>query len=235
MNDLGVWARSFGIDLTSGQLDQFRAYESLLIEWNRRISLTAIREPRDIRIRHFLDSLTCTIVTGNLNGLAFIDVGTGAGFPGLPLKILYPESQLTLLESVGKKTKFLEIVIKELSLKNVTIITGRAEDTGHNPGHREQYDWAVARAVAELRVLAEYLLPLVRPGGYILAQKGESAANEIAAAQSAIIRCGGGKVSLTAVHLPETAQSHYLVVIDKIQPTGPALPRRTGIPSKRPL
>jgi 16S rRNA (guanine527-N7)-methyltransferase len=235
MKELAEWTRLIGLDLSPIQLEQFRAYESLLIEWNKQIALTAIRELREIRIRHFYDSLTCATATGPLGGQSLIDVGTGAGFPGLPLKILYPEIHLTLLESVSKKTKFLKAVSHELGLKDVTIISARAEDIGQNPHHRERYDWAVARAVAELRILAEYLLPLVRLGGYMLTQKGKGVAEEVVAARAAIERCGGGEVKLSAVQLPETEQTHYLVVIDKIRHTEPSLPRRAGMPTKRPL
>lgn len=235
MDELAIAARGFGLTLSPQQLQQFSLYESLLIDWNRHLALTAIREPREIRIRHFLDSLTCATTTGSLAGQTLIDVGSGAGFPGIPLKILYPTLRLTLLESVGKKTRFLAAVTSELGLTDVTIITGRAEEIGHDPSHRERYDWAVARAVAELRILAEYLLPLVCLGGHALAQKGESAAEELSVAQPAIKRCGGGEATVSAIQLPETPQTHHLIVINKIQQTEPALPRRPGIPAKRPL
>jgi 16S rRNA (guanine527-N7)-methyltransferase len=235
MNELATWAASFGLNLTDEQLAQFAVYEALLLEWNERISLTAIREPRAIRIRHFLDSLSCATVTGPLNGQSLIDVGSGAGFPGLPLKILYPAIRLTLVDSVAKKTRFLELVVGELGLREVTVITGRAEALGREIAHREQYDWVVARAVAELRVLAEYLLPLARVGGFALAQKGDSARPESVAAAQAVALLGGGEVTITSIHLPETDQTHNLVLIPKVRPTAARYPRRPGVPAKRPL
>ena len=166
----------FGITLSPEQVSQFATYQSLLLDWNQRMNLTAIREPRQIQQRHFLDALTCSLATGVLNGRSLIDVGTGAGFPGLPLKILFPDLRLTLVESVVKKTRFLEAVVAELGLNDVTIVSERAEQLGQDAVHRGQYDWAVARAVAELRVLVEYLLPFCRLGGFVLAQKGANGA-----------------------------------------------------------
>ncbi len=235
MDELAHWAAAFGIPLSPTQLAQFAAYEALLLEWNDRISLTAIRSPRAIRIRHFLDALTCATATGPLDGRALIDVGSGAGFPGLPLKILYPGLRLTLVDSVAKKARFLELAAGELGLAGVTVVADRVETLGHDPALREQYDWAVGRAVAEMRVLAEYLLPFCRVGGRLLAQKGESAAAEVAAAAHALAELGGGAVTLTTVQLPETEEAHTLVVVKKIRPTPGRYPRRPGIPAKRPL
>ena len=153
MDELADYARAFGLLLTPAQLDQFAIYEALLLEWNERVSLTAIRDPREIRIRHFLDSLTCATATGPLDGRALVDVGSGAGFPGLPLKILYPTLQLTLVESVAKKARFLQRVAEALGLSDVVVMAERAETLGQDATFREQFDWAVARAVAELRTL----------------------------------------------------------------------------------
>jgi len=234
-DEFAARAATLGAPLSAEQVAQFAAYEALLLEWNERIALTAIREPRQVRLRHFLDGLSCVAATGPLDGQALIDVGSGAGFPGLPLKILYPDLRLTLVDSVAKKARFLEVVAAELGLGEVTVIAERAEVLGQDPAHREGYDWATARAVAELRVLAELLLPLVRVGGRALAQKGESAAEELTAAAPAITALGGGATHLLPVRLPETEATHYLVVIAKAAPTGPRYPRRAGIPAKRPL
>lgn len=228
-------AAALGAPLSAGQVAQFAAYEALLLEWNERIALTAIREPRQLRVRHFLDALSCAAATGPLDGQSLIDIGSGAGFPGLPLKILYPDLRLTLVDSVAKKARFLELVVVELGLRDVTVIAERAEVLGQDPAHRERCDWATARAVAELRVLVELLLPLCRVGGRALAQKGESAVEELAAATPAIAALGGGAAQLIPVRLPETEATHYLVIIDKATATDTRYPRRAGIPAKRPL
>ena len=229
------WAAALGAPLSPAQLAQFAAYEALLLAWNERIALTAIREPRQLRIRHFLDALSCAAATGPLDGRRLIDVGSGAGLPGLPLKILYPDLRLTLVDSVAKKAHFLELVAAELGLSDVTVIADRAEVLGQDAAHREGYDWATARAVAELRVLVELLLPLVRVGGRALAQKGDSAAEELTAAAPAIAALGGGASQLIPVRLPETEATHTLITIDKAAATDPRYPRRVGVPAKRPL
>lgn len=235
MEELAAWAQVFDLSLDTTQVAQFAAYEALLLDWNERISLTAIRDPRAIRIRHFLDSLSCATITGSLDGCTLIDIGSGAGFPGLPLKILYPDMQLTLVDSVAKKARFLELVVGELGLRNVTVLAERAETLGQEAAFRERFDWAAGRAVAELRVLAELLLPLCRVGGHMLAQKGEGVAAEVAAAGPAIGAVGGGPPTVSAVRLPETEQTHYLVRIPKVAPAPGRYPRRAGIPAKRPL
>ncbi len=228
-------AATLGLRLTVQQQQQFEQYLRLLLAWNEHINLTAIREPADIVTRHFLDSLSCSLVMDNLNESDLIDVGTGAGFPGLPLKILFPSMRLTLVDSVTKKTSFLRQVVAELGLTEVQIVTERAENLGRLPEHRDGYDWAVARAVAELRVLLEYLLPLCRLGGHVLAQKGESAQQEVKAATDALRLLGGELKSLQPVQLPGRAQPHYLVVIAKTAATPERYPRRVGVPGKRPL
>lgn len=235
MELLAEQAATFGLMLTPPQLAQFARYEALLLAWNEQLNLTAVRDPAGIRLRHFLDSLTCATVTGDLSGQRLIDVGTGAGFPGLPLKLLYPSLHLVLVESVGKKARFLEAVVADLALTGVTVLAERAELLGQQPAHREQYDWAVARSVAELRVLVEYLLPLCRVGGQVLAQKGTSAAAEAAGAAQAIATLGGATPLLTPVQLPGRDQPHYLLTIRKTHPTPAGYPRRPGLPAKRPL
>jgi 16S rRNA (guanine527-N7)-methyltransferase len=162
-------------------------------------------------------------------------VGTGAGFPGLPLKILYPDLQLTLTDSIAQKTAFLEAIVTELGLTGVTILAERAEIVGQQPAHRAQYDWAVARGVVEMRALAEYLLPLCKVGGAMLAQKGDSAAREMGTAQQAFQILGGDSPTSQAVQLPETEGLHFLVVVRKIGETPAKYPRKPGMPGKRPL
>ncbi len=232
---LKQYATAAHIPLTDEQLEQFACYQAFLIAENEKVNLTRIIAPRDIVIRHFLDSLTCAGVMGDLNGQRVIDVGTGAGFPGVPLKILYPDMLLTLTDSVAKKTRFLEALVGELSLTRVRVIHARVEDLGQTAAHRAGYDWAVARAVARLPVLAEYLLPLVRVGGSMLAQKGTTAAAESEAAVPALTILGGGTPQLTSVQLPEREMLHYLVTIPKIKRTPKQYPRTAGQPAKSPL
>ena len=224
-----------GISLSNEQLDAFALYARELAEWNQRINLTAIREPADVRRKHFLDSLSCVLAMKGSQTARVIDVGTGAGFPGLPLKILFPEMNLTLVESVAKKTSFLSHIVKELNLEGVEVITSRAEKVGQDPDHRDKYDWAAARAVGRMPVLAEYLLPLVRVGGFALAQKGEGAEREAEDADKAIGVLGGRLEDVIPVEIPGIDEQRYLVVIEKVVPTPEKYPRREGIPSKRPL
>ena len=187
MRELARLVHSFlGIRLSSSQLAALTCYEADLVDWNSRFNLTAIDTPDTIRIKHFLDSLTCLLVMKDRPMERIIDIGTGAGFPGLPIKIVYPSLGLTLVDSVGKKVDFCRHITQKLGLENVEVIQGRAEELGQLPKFREQYDWAVARAVAILPVLAEYTLPLVRVGGVMIAMKGESAPAE---AHSAPIYC----------------------------------------------
>ena len=224
-----------GFQLTLTQLEAFSIYEEELIAWNERINLTAIRDPEKIRLKHFLDSLSCLLVLRNTPLHKVIDVGTGAGFPGIPLKIVCPSIQLTLVEAVGKKSSFCEFIVQRLGLNAVSVINERVEILGHSLGHREQYDWALARAVADLPVLVEYLLPLVRIGGAMLAMKGENAPSEAQAAERAMGILGGHLRQLVPVALPGVAEERYLVCVDKIAATPPAYPRRAGVPSKKPL
>lgn len=210
-------------------------YEKELLEWNEKFNLTAIRDVEGIRLKHFLDSLSCALAWGNTPPLSLIDVGTGAGFPGIVLKILYPSMRLTLVESVGKKATFCQHVIETLGLKDAQVLTARAEDIGQMPVHREQYDWAVARAVAALPILAEYLLPLVRVGGGMLAQKGESGPREADSARKALKTLGGRLKPMVKVALPGLDDERYLIVAEKIAPTPTMYPRRAGMPAQKPL
>ena len=228
------------VELTGKPLDEYQLaglqrHANLLAEWNQKISLTSITDPDEIRIKHFLDSLSCELALSGRQITSMIDVGTGGGFPGLPLKLLYPQATLTLADSVAKKTAFLSLVVQELGLEEVKIFTGRAEELGQMPEHREQYDLALARAVAGLPVLVEYLLPLVRVGGVILAQKGNTALKELAEAETAITTLGGKALLPIELTLPGLPEPRYLLLIEKTAPTPSNYPRRVGIPTKRPL
>ncbi|MBN2083698.1 MAG: 16S rRNA (guanine(527)-N(7))-methyltransferase RsmG [Anaerolineales bacterium] len=224
-----------GISLTQTQIRDFERFEEILLDWNRRFNLTAITGREDIRTKHFLDSLSCLKAIPMHAGMRVIDIGTGAGFPGIPLKIAVPEIRLTLVESIRKKADFCRHVTAELNLREVTVLNARAEDVGQNPAHREQHHWAVARAVAELSVLAEYLLPLVKVGGFALAQKGENGPAEAHAAAGALRLLGGAVEKITPIELPGIAEARYLIVIRKTAATPPQYPRRAGMPSKKPL
>ncbi len=213
----------------------FITYEKELIEWNNRFNLTAIRDPESIRTKHFLDSLSCILAWKASPPAHLIDVGTGAGFPGIPLKLLYPSLKLTLVESVSKKAAFCRHIVEVLRLEQVDVIHSRAEDLGQNPNHRETYDWAVARAVANLNVLSEYLIPLVKVGGTALAQKGESGPAEAQSAEEAMHLLGGKLRQLIPVNLPGVADDRYLILVDKVAATPPKYPRKPGIPAKQPL
>ena len=236
MNKLAeVIFQQVGLRLTRRQLHALSIYERELMDWNTRFNLTAIRDAEEIRTKHFLDSFTCLAAMRDTPYDRVIDVGTGAGFPGLAMKIALPSMRLTLVESVGKKADFCRHMVRTLNLESVEVIQDRAEALGQNSAHREQYDWAIARAVAVMPVLAEYLLPLVRVGGSALAMKGENGPAETHAAEHAMRILGGQLKQLMAVHLPGVAEDRYLVVVQKVAATPSAYPRRVGIPTKRPL
>ncbi|KAA3645479.1 MAG: 16S rRNA (guanine(527)-N(7))-methyltransferase RsmG [Chloroflexi bacterium] len=225
----------FDLELDDSQAAAFARYAAELADWNKRINLTAITEPGEVQVKHFLDSLSCLPAMRETDFNRIIDVGTGAGFPGIPLKIAVPDIHLTLVESVGKKTAFLAHIVQVLGLDGVEILTARAEEVGRLPDHRETYDWALARAVAPVTVLAEYLLPLVKPGSYMLAQKGHTAHEEATDAQPAFAELGGELQDFIKVELSDVSDSRYLVVVKKIENTLEKYPRRVGVPGKRPL
>jgi len=224
-----------GVSLSARQMAALEHYERELLEWNERFNLTAIRDVEGIRTKHFLDSLSCLLVLKDPHPTRLIDIGTGAGFPGIPLKIVLPNLKLTLVESVGKKVNFCRHMVQVLNLDAVEVLQARAEDLGMDRAYRERYDWAVARAVAGMPTLAEYLLPLVRVGGAILAQKGESGPTEVHGAEHAFQLLGGRVRKLLKFNLPGIVEDRYLIVIDKTAATPPGYPRRVGLPSKTPL
>jgi 16S rRNA (guanine527-N7)-methyltransferase len=225
----------FDIHLTKWQVAALIKYEGELLEWNQKFNLTAIRDVESIRTKHFLDSFSCSLAWKESPPMHLIDVGTGAGFPGIPLKILYPNLKLTLVESVGKKARFCQHIVDMLNLNNVNVIQMRAEEIGQDTKHREKYNWVVGRAVANLNVLSEYLLPLIKVGGRMLAQKGESGPAEAQTAEEAMELLGGKLKRLIPVNLPSVAEDRYLVLVEKVAATPPKYQRKPGIPAKNPL
>ncbi|MCB0162989.1 MAG: 16S rRNA (guanine(527)-N(7))-methyltransferase RsmG [Anaerolineae bacterium] len=233
---LQAGAIDFKLTLSEAQLNAFVRYRRELVAWNEKFNLTRIVEPQEVAVKHFLDSLSIAPVLSELNTpRSIIDVGSGAGFPGIPLKIVRPELSMTLLESTGKKTTFLRHVVETLELANVAVITARAEEAGRQTAHRERYDVAVARAVSRLAVLAEYTLPLVKVGGWVIAQKGQHPAEEIETGGRAVRMLGGTIVEVRPVEVPGLEAERHLVIIKKIKPTPKLYPRQPGWPAKEPL
>lgn len=225
----------FNVHLTGRQVIALTTYERELIEWNQKFNLTAIRDVAGIRTKHFLDSFSCVLAWKANPPANLIDIGTGAGFPGIPLKIIYPGTKVTLVESVGKKAMFCQHIVSLLGLEGVNVINSRAEELGQLREHRERYEWGLARAVANMRVLAEYLLPLVHVGGTMLAQKGESGPAEVHTAEKVIKLLGGEVRQLMTVTLPGVVEERHLVLVDKVAATPPGYPRKPGVPTKKPL
>jgi 16S rRNA (guanine527-N7)-methyltransferase len=253
MEILRAGARTLGLHLTGEHVQSFQVFFEELRVWNRRFNLTTVTRYEDVQVKHFLDSLTCLLafpagssdraecvpnvvpLTSRDAPLLCVDVGTGAGFPGLPLKIMRPALRMTLLESSRKKVSFLRHVVERLGLEGVEFLWARAEEVGQDPRHRERFDLALARAVADMTVLVEYCLPLCRKGGCFVAQKGMDVETELTAALPAIQKLGGRVREVKRITLPGLREPRTLVLIDKVHPTPIAFPRRPGMPSKRPL
>jgi 16S rRNA (guanine527-N7)-methyltransferase len=226
-------AAAWELVLPAALSEQVLTYAAELQRWNQHTNLTAITETNQIIVRHFLDSFACALHWGE-PPRTLVDVGSGAGFPGLALKLLYPDLHVTLIESVGKKTAFLHHIVNLLGLTNVTILTARAEAVGRTRQQRATYDVATARALAELRILVEYAIPLLRVGGRLLAPKGAGVEAEVDAAQHALGLLGGHVRSIEPISLPGV-DPRSLVVIAKTVPTPDAYPRGVGVPARRPL
>lgn len=236
MKELKAWAAELlNLDLSEEQIAAFSRYSELLIEWNQKFNLTAIKEKREIFIKHFLDSLTCFKILPRSGDYSLIDLGTGAGFPGIPLKIVNPGIRLTLSDSIGKKVDFCEIAVKELSLADVKTVHARAEDLGQDVDFRENFNWSVARAVADLSVLTEYLLPLTRVGGHSLVMKGADIQQEVERAKGALSLLGGRIIKIEPFSLPENSGERTLLLIEKVKQTPAPYPRKAGTPAKKPL
>ncbi|MBE9513349.1 MAG: 16S rRNA (guanine(527)-N(7))-methyltransferase RsmG [Chloroflexi bacterium] len=238
MEKLESGARKIGLQLSPRQLEQFYIYYQELVDWNKRVNLTRITGCEEVQIKHFLDSLTVSLAwpppkTGTY--LHLIDVGSGAGMPGLPLKILFPDVRLVLLEATSKKAAFLRHLVDKLELANTELVIGRAEDVAHQLNYRGNFEVVLSRGVAPLATLVELTLPFCIVGGSLIAQKKGNIEPEISQASQAISLLGGKLREVKQINLEELADERQLVIIDKVSPTPELYPRRPGIPSKRPL
>ena len=227
-------ANKINITLTDHQLEQFLLYKDILLEWNNRINLTAITDPEEIIIKHFIDSLTCARYIKD--GQRVIDVGTGAGFPGIPLKILFADRiQITLLDSLNKRVKFLNEAVASLKINDTNIMYARAEDAANNNQHRENYDIAVSRAVANLAGLSEYCLPFVKLGGFMASMKGPKIEDELKSVKKAMEVLGGSIEKIEKITLPMSDIIHAIIIIKKVKITPHNYPRKAGKIQKNPL
>ena len=239
MEKLIEGAGKLGITLSCRQVGQFELYYRELIEWNKKINLTAITDYSSVQVKHFLDSLTVTLALSQEQvrspDFNIVDVGTGAGFPGLPLKILFPEPRLVLLEPTAKKTAFLQHIVHRLELGNVQVLNSRAEEAAHLPLYREQFALVLSRAVALLPTLVELALPFCRTGGRFIAQKKGEIEQELDRAKKAIAVLGGALHEIRRIGLDEFDDARCLVIVDKISSTPGKYPRRSGVPKRRPM
>ena len=226
-------ASTMGVRFSVEQMDKFYKYMNLLIEWNEKMNLTAIIEPNEIILKHFIDSIT--ILKDIKDGSIVVDVGTGAGFPGIPLSIMNPTLKITLVDSLNKRLIFLQEVINELDLKNVELVHARAEEFGRNKKYREKFDVATSRAVANLATLSEYLLPLVKINGKAISMKAGNASQEIEDAKKAIKTLGGNINNIEEFNLPQSDIGRTIIIIDKISGTPGKYPRKPGTPAKEPI
>ena len=223
----------FDIKINDEQIKSFEKYMNLLLEWNEKINLTAITQPEEIKLKHFVDSLTVLKYINEDDKV--IDIGTGAGFPGIPLKIMNKNTKITLLDSLNKRINFLNIVIEKLDLSNIQAIHGRAEEIARNKLYREKYDVAVSRAVANLSTLTEYMLPFVKIGGKCICMKGANVNEELERAQNAIKELGGEIERVDNFYLSDNDNERNIIVIKKVKETKSKYPRKAGTPSKEPL
>jgi len=239
MNELVDGAGKLGIELNTTQVGLFELYYREMVEWNRRINLTAITDYSEVQVKHFLDSLTVAQALSDQDlqnpDFSIVDVGTGAGFPGVPLRILLPGPRLVLLEPTAKKAAFLHHIIDKLELKNTEVLNSRAEEAALLPFYREQFALVVSRAVAPLPILAELTLPFCQTGGRLVAQKKGDIEQEVNNAAKAIATLGGKMNQVKRIEVEEFSDVRYLVIVDKICPTPSKYPRRPGVPKRRPI
>lgn len=238
MEILSEQASRLGLDLSNEQLARFAEYQRLLAEGNRRANLTAITDPEAVQVRHFFDSLTAVLAVNHWrDGLRVIDLGAGAGFPGVPLKIAFPGIRLALVESVAKKTAFLHALVDRLDLGDVDVVTMRVEELARTEGYRGQFDVALARGMAPMSVLVEYALPLCKGHGTLIAWKGKDGPAETGAAANALSELGGKVTGILSMNdlSPPLPPDRWLIAVEKVRRTPGKYPRRVGVPSKQPL
>ena len=227
---------NIGIELSDNQMDQFKTYYELLVEWNQKINLTAITDLEEVYLKHFYDSITlATTIDLSQADYSLCDVGAGAGFPSIPLKIVYPNIEVSIGDSLNKRINFLKLLCDSLGLEKVNLYHDRAEMFGQNKAHRENFDLVTARAVARLNVLAELCLPLVKKNGQFLALKAAKSEEEVTEGKKAIAILGGKLVKETEVSLPFSEDKRYIVAIEKKKETPNKYPRKPGTPNKKPL
>ncbi len=224
-----------GFALREQQLAQFTLYYDVLMEWNQKMNLTAIEDPVEVAYKHFVDSAYLLRVTPDLQGKTMIDIGTGAGFPGVPLKIMEPDLKLTLFDSLNKRIVFLQALCQQLQLDGVHTIHGRAEEFGIKPEYRQQYDIATARAVARMPVLLEICLPFVKKGGLFIALKGPELEHELSESGNALKELGGKLVDVQQFTLADGAYTRNIAIVEKVKDTPKKYPRKAGTPQKKPL
>ena len=230
---MSLYGNEIGLVFTEEQLDKFFKYMNLLLEWNEKINLTAITEPKEVILKHFIDSLTISKYIENNKTLA--DVGTGAGFPGIALKIYRRDLKITLVDSLNKRINFLNEVIKELDLKEIKTVHSRIEDFGKNKEYREKFDYTTARAVANLSVLSEYLIPIAKIDGKCICMKGSNIEEELNTSKNAIKILGGKIQKIEEFNLPKSDITRNVIIIKKLKNTPAKYPRKAGIPAKEPL
>ena len=221
------------ININEYQISQLYNYMKLLIKWNEKMNLTAITEPNDIVLKHFIDSITINNFIEKNSRI--IDIGTGAGFPGVPIKVIRDDVEMVLMDSLNKRILFLEEVINNLKLKKIVAIHNRAEDLGKNKEYRQKFDYAISRAVAPLNYLLEYMIPFIKGGGYCICMKGCNIEEELDEAKNAISKLGGKLEKIEKIKLPQTEIERNIIIIKKVKDTPNQYPRKAGIPKKQPI